>query len=76
MRRKVVLIILALFLTGCARQPEEEGQRWMETVDSHYFSRFYYHVLRHRETGVCYLVTNRGTVPLLKPDGSLYVLEE
>lgn len=50
----------------------EEGEHWFETVDRSSDVK----VIRHRETGVCYITTGYDTEPLLRSDGSLYILGE
>ena len=48
------------------REPTEEGVKWFEYVDMN--------VIRHRETGVCYYVTEDYITPLYNADGTLYTL--
>ena len=47
-------------------EPTEEGVRWFETIDEN--------VIRHRETGVCYYITDYAIEPLYNADGTLYTL--
>lgn len=61
----VALICLLNELPGDDKQTEE-GVRWFETIDEN--------VIRHRETGVCYYITDYAIEPLYNADGSLYVL--
>lgn len=68
----LLIVIYALVFGGIGKffkepsKPTEEGVKWFEYVDMN--------VIRHRETGVCYYVTEDYITPLYNADGSLYVL--
>lgn len=68
----VVLIVILISLTGCSRPVSniEDGIHWLETVDRNDD----YYVVRHRQTGVCYLVSRTGLVMLVNTDGSPYTM--
>lgn len=67
-----VLIVILISLTGCSRPPDniEDGLHWLETVDRNGD----YYIVRHRQTGVCYLVSRTGLVMLVNTDGTPYTM--
>ena len=77
MKKLLVAILIAAMLAGCEHQHNiEDGERWMEVVDNGMGLRFQYIVLRHRQTGVCYIVLpHSSATPLLTADGKPYILE-
>lgn len=72
MKKLLIIPLLCLALTGCSRPPDniEDGLRWMECVDK----GIDYTVIRHRQTGVCYLWTKDGMVLLVNADGTPYTM--
>ena len=78
MRKLILVMAISALLIGCEHhQTAEEGQHWMEVVDNGMGLRFQYIVLRHRQTGVCYIVLpHSSATPLLTADGKPYTLEE
>lgn len=80
MRKILLLLMLTLILTGCTRSAGkyeanvEDGMHWMETLDK----SGYFEVVRHRQTGVCYLITmgptGRGITVMLNADGTPYTM--
>lgn len=63
--------IAIIFLISCEtfvkkEDVTEDGVKWFEYIDMN--------VIRHRETGVCYYVTEDYITPLYNADGSLYTL--
>lgn len=72
MKRIILITLLCLTLTGCSHPPDniEDGLHWLETVDRNGD----YYIVRHRQTGVCYLVSQRGLVMLVNTDGSPYTM--
>ena len=63
------LVWMVLIVASATSKPTiqiEDGLKWFEYVDED--------VMRHRETGVCYYVTEDYITPLYNADGSLYVL--
>lgn len=74
MKRKlmVVVILFGLALTGCRQTPAniEDGMHWLETIDRNGD----YYIVRHRQTGVCYLVSRNGLVMLANADGTPYTM--
>ena len=78
MKKLLVAILIAAMLAGCEHyQNIEDGERWMEVVDNGMGLRFQYIVLRHRQTGVCYIILpHSAAVPLLTAEGKPYTLEE
>lgn len=72
MKRLIIIALLCFILTGCSRPPDniEDGLHWLETVDRNGD----YYIVRHRQTGVCYLVSRNGLVMLANADGTPYTL--
>ena len=72
MKRLILITLLCLTLTGCREHPKniEDGLHWLETVDRNGD----YYIVRHRQTGVCYLVSKRGLVMLVNTDGTPYTM--
>ena len=71
----ILIFVSVMLLISHAKQGTdyvEEGEHWFETVDRSSDVK----VIRHRETGVCYITTGYDTEPLLRSDGSLYILGE
>lgn len=76
MKKLLFAILIAAMLAGCEHQQNtEDGLHWMEVVDKGLGTPQYV-ILRHRQTGVCYL-TRPGTaaVPLLTAEGKPYIIE-
>ena len=68
----VLVILIGLTMTSCSRPPDniEDGLHWLETVDRNGD----YYIVRHRQTGVCYLVSRSGLVMLVNTDGAPYTM--
>ena len=77
MKKLLVAILIAAMLAGCEHyQNIEDGEHWMEVVDNGLGTRTQYVILRHRQTGVCYLIRpGTAAVPLLTAEGKPYTLE-
>lgn len=78
MGKKLLLaILIAAMLAGCEHQQNiEDGEHWMEMVDNGLGTRTQYVILRHRQTGVCYLIRpGTAAVPLLTAEGKPYIIE-
>ena len=77
MKKLILVFVIAGILIGCEHhQTAEEGQHWMEVVDNGLGTRTQYIILRHRQTGVCYLIRpGTAAVPLLTAEGKPYTLE-
>lgn len=73
MKRLLIITMLCLSLAGCSHPPDniEDGQHWLEAVD---WNGDYY-IVKHRQTGVCYLVSGRGLVMLVNTDGTPYTMK-
>lgn len=78
MKKLLIAVMLAGLLAGCEHQQNiEDGQHWMEVVDNGMGARFQYVILRHRQTGVCYIILpHSAAVPLLNSDGTPYTLKD
>lgn len=77
MKKLLLAILIAAMLAGCEHQQNiEDGEHWMEVVDRGLDTRTQYTILRHRQTGVCYLIRpGAAAVPLLTAEGKPYTLE-
>ena len=77
MKKLLVAILIAAMLAGCEhQQTTEDGERWMEMVANGLGTRTQYIILRHRQTGVCYLIRpGTAAVPLLTAEGKPYIIE-
>lgn len=77
MKKLLVAILIAAMLAGCEHQQNtEDGQHWMEMADNGLGTRTQYVILRHRQTGVCYLIRpGTAAVPLLTAEGKPYIIE-
>ena len=73
----ILAILIAAMLAGCEHQQNtEDGKHWMEVVDRGLDTRTQYTILRHRQTGVCYLIRpGTAAVPLLTAEGKPYIIE-
>ena len=77
MKKLLLAILIAAMLAGCEHQQNtEDGLHWMEVVDNGMGTRFQYVIMRHRQTGVCYIILpHSAAVPLLTAEGKPYTLE-
>lgn len=77
MKKLLLAILIAAMLAGCEHyQTTEDGQHWMEVVDNGLGTRTQYVILRHRQTGVCYLIRpGTAATPLLTSEGKPYIIE-
>lgn len=72
MKRWLLIGVICLALFGCSHPPDniEDGLHWLEVVDQNDD----YCVIRHRQTGVCYLLTSHSLIMLINDDGSPYTM--
>ena len=72
-RLTLIVILIGLITTGCTPKPIniEDGKHWLETVDRNGD----YYIVRHRQTGVCYLVYENGLVMMVNNDGTPYTMK-
>ena len=77
MRKIILVLAISALLIGCEHQQNtENGLHWMEVVDNGLGTRTQYVILRHRQTGVCYLIRpGTAAVPLLTAEGKPYIIE-
>lgn len=77
MKKLLLAILIAAMLAGCEhQQTTEDGEHWMEMIDNGYATRTQYVILRHRQTGVCYLIRpGAAAIPLLTAEGKPYTLK-
>ena len=74
MQLALLAVLLCIALAGCGHKRQtniEDGLRWIEVVDKTDGCT----IIRHRHTGVCYMLTKTGIIMLVNGDGSPYKLQ-
>lgn len=72
MKKLLIIPLLCLTLTGCSKPSNiEDGLRWIEVVDKDGDCT----IVRHRQTGVCYMISRTGIIMLVNGDGTPYKIE-